>query len=192
MKKKPILIIIGASAGGMEALFSFFDNTLPDGASYVVTTHLHPDYVSLLSEMVQKHSILKVSSIENAIKIKANEVYVMPENKTMLIKSGHLLLFPRNRKLKLNMVIDDFFKSVAADPMYNVIAVILSGMGSDGSDGIKAISESGGTVIVQDLESAAYNDMPFNALNSGFVNFVLNPKEMPEAIVKIVNAYHAA
>ena len=186
MEGTKFIIAIGASSGGIEALSEFFDHTLPDGVSYVVTTHLSPEYKSHLTSIIQWRSKLEVCTVENDMKIESNIVYVMPENKTMTFKDGYLLLTPRDLSIKLNKAIDIFFKSLADDTIFSKIAIILSGMGRDGTEGIKALSANGAYIIAQSVSSASQAGMPDSVINSGFVNEILEPKEMPAAIIAYV------
>lgn len=176
------IIALGASAGGLSALFEFFDNTLPDAVSYVITMHLYPHQKSHLTEVVQKHSAIVVCEVEDAMQIQANTVYVMPENKVMTIDNGKLILTPRNLSIKVNMAIDIFFRSLAKDALFNKIAIIFSGMGHDGSEGIKMISEGGGYIIAQDPNSADQSSMPLSVIAGGYTDEILQPKQMPKSI----------
>jgi len=184
--KKKYLIAIGASAGGVSALAEFFDNTLPDAVSYVITTHLYPHQKSMLTEIMQKHSSLEVCDVENDMEIKPNIVYVMPENKVMSILDGNLILTKRDLSIKVNMAIDIFFTSLAKDTIFKKIAVILSGMGEDGTKGVKAIAENGGYIIAQSPNSADEDSMPTSIIAAGYANQILSPKQMPQAIIDYV------
>ncbi len=180
------LIAIGASAGGISALAEFFDNTLPDSVSYVITTHLYPHQKSMLTEIMQKHSSLEVCDVENDMEIRPNIVYVMPENKVMSILDGNLILTKRDLSIKVNMAIDIFFTSLAEDTIFKKIAVILSGMGKDGTKGVKAIAENGGYIIAQSPNSADEDSMPTSIIAAGYANQILAPKQMPQAIIDYV------
>ncbi len=184
---KKYLIALGASAGGLAALSEFFDNTLPDAVSYVITTHLHPHQKSMLTEIMQRHSNLEVCEVENNMEIEPNTVYVMPENKVMAIGNGRLILTKRDLSIKVNMAIDIFFKSLAKDTIFKKIAVILSGMGLDGTEGVKAIAEAGGYIIAQIPGSADEQSMPMSVIKAGYVNEILHPGQMPQAIINYVN-----
>ncbi len=146
--KDKYLIALGASAGGLAALSEFFDNTLPDGVSYVITTHLYPHQKSLLAKLIQKHSAIEICDAEDNMQIRPNQVYIMPENKVMTIKGETLLLEKRDLAIKVNRVIDLFFNSLAKGSSFKTIAIILSGMGSDGTDGACAIAKSGGIMLL--------------------------------------------
>lgn len=184
------LIALGASAGGLSALSEFFDNTVPDAVSYVITTHLYPHQKSMLTEIIQRHSSLQVCEVENNMQVLPNTIYVMPENKVMSMINGHLLLIDRDLSIKINLAIDIFFNSLAKDTLFQKIAVILSGMGEDGTKGVKQISEAGGYVIAQIPGSAAEESMPTSVIISGFADEILSPKQMPQAIIDYV-AHHS-
>lgn len=139
---------------------------------------------------MQRHSDLEVCEVENEMEIQANKVYVMPENKVMSISNGHLILSKRDLSIKVNMAIDIFFKSLAKDTIFNKIAIILSGMGSDGTDGVKEIARNGGYIIAQIPESADQENMPLSVIKAGYVNEILKPKQMPQAIINYVETHY--
>jgi two-component system CheB/CheR fusion protein len=184
--EKKYLIALGASAGGVHALTEFFDNTLPDSVSYVITTHLYPHQRSMLTEIIQRHSSMEVFEVENEMEIQPNIVYVMPEDKVMSILDGKLILTKRDLSIKVNMAIDIFFNSLAKDTIFKKIAVILSGMGVDGTKGVKMIADAGGYVIAQSPVSAGEDSMPVSVIQAGYVNEILHPKQMPQAIINYV------
>ncbi|MGZ3874442.1 MAG: chemotaxis protein CheB [Mucilaginibacter sp.] len=188
--KKKTLIALGASAGGTAALFEFFDNTLPDAVSYVITTHLYPHIKSRLTSLIQMHAALEVCEVDQDTEIMPDKVYVMPENKVMVIEGERLVLMPRDLSIKINMSIDIFFKSLADNHTFNIIAVVLSGLGRDGTMGIEAISKNGGVIIAQEPSSAKEESMPQGAINSGYADFVLDPQKMPEQVIKIVKEFN--
>jgi two-component system CheB/CheR fusion protein len=172
------IIAIGASAGGLEALMEFFDHTLPDGVSYIITTHLDPHYKSQLTSIIQSHSKIKVCEVKHEMVIKPNTVYVMPENKIMSIAQGKLILRPRDLSIKVNMAIDIFFKSLAGDSIFNKVAIILSGMGRDGTAGVKMLAEHGAYILAQTSLSASESSMPNSVKVSGYANQILDPKNV--------------
>jgi len=188
--RKKTLIALGASAGGIAALYDFFDNTLPDAVSYVVTTHLYPHEKSMLTAMIQKHAAIEVCEVEQETQIEPDKVYVMPENKIMAIIGNKLVLTQRDLNIKVNMAIDIFFKSLAQENHFNVIAIILSGLGKDGTKGIEAISNNGGIIMAQEVASAQNGSMPQAVIDSGFANFIMNAKQMPEQVIKIVAGFN--
>ena len=187
--KQKFIIALGASAGGLSALYEFFDNTLPDGVTYIITTHLYPHQKSMLTELIRRHSVMEVSEVTDNMNIEENHVYVMPENKVMSIKNGTLILDARDLSIKINMAIDIFFNSLAAEPGFIKVAVILSGMGKDGTKGTAAISESGGLIIVQDLENSTEDSMPSSVIDAGHADMILHPKDMPQAIIDFVSNF---
>lgn len=181
------IVAIGASAGGITALTEFFDNTMPDAVSYIITIHIYPYQKSLLAEIIQRHSSIEVCDVQNNMLIKPNVVYVMPENKTMTINDGRLILTDRDLSIKINMAIDIFFNSLAEDILFKKIAIILSGMGKDGTKGITALAKCGSYVIAQIPVSAEQDSMPVSVIASGLANEILYPKQMPQAIIDHLN-----
>jgi two-component system CheB/CheR fusion protein len=186
MQEMKFIIAIGASAGGLPAICELFDHTLPDGISYVITTHLDPYYKSRLTEIIQRHSKIEVCVVEHNMNIRVNTVYVMPENKVMGMENGKLVLKARDLSIKRNMAIDIFFKSLADDTQFSKIAIVLSGMGEDGTDGVKALAKKGAYIIAQTPNSAEASSMPISIITSECADKILDPKDMPAAIVDIV------
>src|SRR5262249_4508473 len=141
---------IGASAGGLDALERFFDSLpLETGAAFVLVQHLSPDFKSLMSELLARHTRLPIQLVEDGMQVEADHVYLIPPKKEMIIAGGRLLLSDRERQGELALPIDTFFRSLAQDCAERAIAVVLSGSGSDGSRGVKAVHLAGGLVIVQ-------------------------------------------
>jgi two-component system CheB/CheR fusion protein len=182
LKRPHYIIAIGASAGGMEEINSFFDSTPCDGVSYVIVQHLSPDFKSRMVELLAKHSKLIVKEAENGMAVDANKVYLIPNNKFMTISDDRLYLTPKDKIQGPHLTINTFFNSLAADSGKSAIAVVLSGLGSDGSEGIKAIKREGGMVIARNPETSEFNSMPSNAIATGAVDFILEPALMPDAI----------
>jgi two-component system CheB/CheR fusion protein len=185
---KQHIIAIGASAGGMEAIQSFFDHTPLDGVSYVIIQHLSPDYKSRMAELLKHHSKLEICMAENNMTVKVNAVYLIPNTKFMSIKNGKLKLDEKAGKHSPYMTIDTFFTSLAAERGDKAIGIILSGTGKDGAEGIKAIQKSGGMVMVQDPATAKFEGMPTEAINTGLADKVLAPELMPGAIEDYVSS----
>lgn len=186
MAELKYIVAIGASAGGLEALSEFFDHTLPDGVSYIITTHLDPNYKSQLTRIIQSHSKINVCVVEHEMPIEPNTVYVMPENKVMSISQGKLNLRPRDLSIKVNMAIDIFFKSLAQDSIFNKVAIILSGLGKDGTAGVKILADQGAYILAQTSLSASESSMPDSVKVSGYANQILDPKDMPAAIIEYI------
>ncbi|MDO7711485.1 MAG: chemotaxis protein CheR, partial [Pseudomonadota bacterium] len=185
MTTKNLIVGIGASAGGLEALETFF-KSMPDnsGISFVVIVHLDPHHASILPELLQRSTSLDVITISDNTKIQPNTVYVIPPNHNVSILNGKLQLlnFPEPRTG--NLPIDVFFSALAQDQGDNAVAIILSGTGSDGSQGLKEIKAVNGLVISQDELSARYDGMPRNAIATKMVDFVLSPDKMPEKLIQ--------
>jgi two-component system CheB/CheR fusion protein len=181
------IIAIGASAGGMEEIHRFFDNTPLDSVSYVIVQHLSPDFKSRMVELLANHSKLKVTEAEQNMLVKPNEVYLIPSKKIMTICEGRLQLIEKPKTSKPLLTVNTFFNSLAAERGNKAIAIILSGTGTDGSEGVKAIKEAGGMVIVSNPDHAEYNGMPASAVATGMADFILNVESMPQTITDYVN-----
>src|SRR5687768_2016820 len=181
----PYVVGIGASAGGLEALERFFDNVPTDsGMAFVVVQHLSPDFKSLMDEILGRRTPLPIQLVEDAMVVEANHIYLIPPKAEMIISGGRLLLSERDHDQELTLPIDVFFRSLAQDCGARAVAVVLSGGGSDGSRGVRAVHEAGGLVIVQDVESAQFDGMPKTARDAGVAHWVLAPQEMPRILVK--------
>ena len=189
-KQNKFIVAIGASAGGLKPIQTFFDSTPNDHATYIILQHLHPDFKTLMADILKKHSKLEIEEAENGTLIDQNKVYVLPSNMYMTIKEDHLYLQLRDEfSLYPNLAIDVFLQSLAQAKGDESIAVILSGMGSDGAKGATMIKESGGMVIVQTPQSCDYSSMPESAINTGSVDYELLPEEMPGTILKHINKW---
>jgi two-component system CheB/CheR fusion protein len=184
------IIALGASAGGIEAIYTFFDHTPLDKASYIIIQHLSPDHQSRLAQLLQKHSKLDIALAENGMVVEPNKIYVIPNKQFMTLKEGNLYLTNKAGRKGPHQTINTFFHSLAKDKGGKAIGIILSGMGSDGSDGIKAIKKAGGLVIVQDPQTATYDAMPRSALATGMADWILSPEEMPMRIQNYVHQLH--
>ncbi len=177
------IIAIGASAGGLEAIHEFFDNMPYSGSiSFVIIQHLSPNYKSLLVELVARHTEMQVVEAGHNTEVKKGFIYVIPNNKVLMIADGRLMLGEKHFEKAPNTAIDLFLKSLAEDQGAKGIAVILSGTGTDGTRGAKAIKEAGGLVLVQDPLSAKFDGMPNSAIEAGHADFILIPELMPEEI----------
>lgn len=179
---------IGTSAGGLEALQDFFGNLPSDtGATYIVVQHLSPDYKSMMSELLTKHTDMPIFEVSDSIVIEANAIYLMPPRKNMLITEGKLLLSDQMPDRLPYLSIDVFLRSLAEDQQHKGIGIILSGTGTDGTRGIRAMKEAGGLVVVQKPDSAKFDGMPNNAYQTGLADMVLRPSEMGKSLVNFIN-----
>jgi two-component system CheB/CheR fusion protein len=174
---------IGASAGGLEAIESFFTNMPPDsGMAFIVVQHLSPDYKSLMVELLSKKTAMPVHRAEDAMEVLPNHVYLIPPKKNLTIFHGKLLLSDQDHSRGINLPIDLFLRSLADDQAERAVAIILSGTGSDGMRGVRAVKENGGMVMVQSEESAKFDGMPRSAISTGLADFVLPPDQMPKQL----------
>src|SRR6187431_2714047 len=182
----PLYVVgMGASAGGLDALERFFDNVPKQtGMAFVLVQHLSPDFKSLMDELLARHTELPIRLVENDMPVRADHVYLIPPKKEMIISAGRLLLSERDREQELTLPIDVFFRSLAQDCGGRAIAVVLSGGGSDGSRGIRAVHEAGGLVVIQDVESAQFDGMPKTAREAGVADYVLPPQDMPGVLIE--------
>ncbi len=174
---------VGASAGGLEALESFFQH-LPtkSGMAFVVIQHLSPDFESHMDELISRKTKIPVHQVQDGMQVNADSIYLLPAK--MEISDGRLRLTQRKPDRGFSHPIDKFFCSLAQDYGPHSIAVVLSGTGSDGSRGIREIHESGGLVISQDEASAKFDGMPVSAQETGVVNLVLPPHQMASTLVR--------
>lgn len=174
---------IGASAGGLEALQLLLKNLPTDtGAGFIIVQHLSPDFKSMMVELLSKHSTMDVHHVVDGVCVQPNNIYLIPPKKNMIIAEGRLLLSDRMPDRGLNLPIDIFFRSLAEDQQHKAIGVILSGTGSDGSRGLKALKEAGALVIAQEPESAKFDGMPNSAINTGIIDLILRPEDMGSKI----------
>ena len=180
---------IGASAGGLAAFEAFFSGMPADtnpGMAFVLVQHLAPDHTSILTELIRRYTRMTVFEVEDGMTLQTNCVYIIPPNRDMAFINGTLELLepvlPRGQRLP----IDFFFRSLAADLHERAIGVVLSGTGSDGTAGIRAIKAEGGLVVAQKPESTEYDGMPCSAIATGLVDYELLPVEMPGKIMAYV------
>ncbi len=182
---KPIphhVIAIGASAGGMEEINSFFDHTPMDGVSYIIIQHLSSDFKSQMVQLLSKHSKLEVTEAKHGAEVGCNQVYLIPHDKYMIIKENQLLLTDKVKSQAPHLTINTFFSSLATNSGKKAIAIVFSGLGSDGTEGVRAIKKAGGMVMARNPETTEFSSMPSNAIASGMVDFILEPEAMPDAI----------
>jgi two-component system CheB/CheR fusion protein len=179
------IVGIGASAGGLEALEAFF-KAMPDdaGVAIVLVVHLDPSHVSILPELLQKHTKMPVCQVQDGMDVQRDHVYVIPPNKDLSILHGRLSLMDLVHPRGANLPIDSFLRALAQDQHGNAVCVILSGTGTDGTLGVSAIKGEAGMVMVQDEESAKYEGMPRSAIGTGLVDYVLPPDKMPDQLIK--------
>ena len=179
------VVAIGASAGGLEAITKLLQNLSPNtGMAYIFVQHLSPDHKSMLTSLLSKKTEMKVQEVEEMEKMEPNNVYVIPYDKEIEVTDGHIKLIPRPKNKPTNLSVDVLFSSLAETHKENVIGVILSGNGNDGTRGLKEIKLAGGITFAQD-NSAKSSSMPLSAIAEGVVDFVLSPKEIAQEIMSI-------
>ena len=178
------IVGIGASAGGLEALELFLRN-VPErsGLAFVVVQHLDPTHQDMLVELLQRVTSMPVLQAADGLRVARDHVYVLPPNKDLSLLRGTLHLLPPVAPRGLRLPIDFFFRSLAADARWRGLGVLLSGMGSDGTLGLRAIKEQGGAVFVQSPESAKFDSMPRSAIDAGLADVVAPVEELPARIV---------
>jgi two-component system, chemotaxis family, CheB/CheR fusion protein len=178
------IVGIGASAGGLKAFEQFFANLPPDsGAAFVLVPHLDPSHVSVLPDLLRKYTKMPVVQAEDGMKILANRVHVIAPNCEMVVMHGTLLLKRLKEPRGLRLPIDMFFRSLAEDRKDKAVCIILSGNGTDGSLGLRAVKAELGLAIVQDPDSAEYDSMPRSAIETGLVDYILPPEKMAAQLV---------
>lgn len=187
-ENKVRIVGVGASAGGLEALELFFSHMpIDSGLAFVVIQHLSPDHRSMMRSLLSKRTKMKVLMTEDCMKVEPNHVYLIPPSVHLTVFKDSLIVTSFDRDSGLNLPVDTFFESLAEDQKEKAIGVVLSGTGSDGSRGVRAIKEKLGMVMVQDEATAAFDGMPKNALvAAGGADFVLAPEEMGQSLVKFI------
>jgi two-component system CheB/CheR fusion protein len=179
-----LIVGIGASAGGLEALEIFFSHVPEESnAAFIVIQHLDPTHKSIMGSLLKKYTKMEIAEIEDGVTIKKNQVYLSPPDHNIAIIGNSLHYITPEKIHGVNLPIDHFFRSLAEDQNERAIGIILSGTGSDGTLGIKAIKENGGMVMVQQEAQAKYNGMPKSAIDTGLVDFILPVEEMPKQII---------
>lgn len=179
-----LVVGLGASAGGIQALKEFFARVPAESSmAYVVILHLSPDHDSQLAEVLQSASAIPVTQVENHIRVEPNHVYVIPPNKSLMMNDGHLDISNMTSTEVRRAPVDIFFRTLAESHRARAVSVVLSGTGANGSMGMKRVKEMGGLCIVQDPSEAEYDDMPRHSLATGLVDYALPVSEIPAQII---------
>ncbi len=183
------IVGIGASAGGLaafEAFFSGMSAVTDPGMAFVLVQHLAPDHKSILTDLIRRYTRMQVFEVEDGMVVQPNCTYIIPPGRDMAFLNGTLQLLepvlPRGQRLP----IDFFFRSLAQDQRERAICIVLSGTGSDGTQGVRAIKGEGGMVMAQNPESTEYDGMPRSAIATGLVDYELPPAEMPAQLTAYV------
>ena len=178
-----LIVGIGASAGGLEAMEDFFRHMSPNsGMVFVVVSHQHAGHVSLLPNLLSKCTAMPVVEVTDGMEVEPNRVYLAPGGSNLAILHGTLHLMEPDSKKRVPLPIDYFFRSLAEDRKQGAVGIILSGTGTDGTVGLRAIKDESGMTIAQDPQTAKYQGMPRSAMTAGVVDVILPPDQMPESL----------
>jgi two-component system CheB/CheR fusion protein len=180
------IVGIGASAGGLAAFEAFFAAMPADtksGMAFVLVQHLAPDHKSILTDLIKQYTRMRVYEVEDGMAVRPNCTYIIPPNRDLAFLHGRLYLSKPVAPRGLRLPIDFFFRSLAQDQHERAICIVLSGTGSDGTLGLKAIKGEGGMAMAQAPESTEYDGMPRSAIATGLVDYVLPPGEMPAQLI---------
>ena len=180
---------IGASAGGLAAFEAFFSRMPADtdpGMAFVLVQHLAPDHKSILADLIRRYTRMQVFEVEDGMMVQPNCAYIIPPSRDMAFLNGALQLMEPSAPRGQRLPIDFFFRSLALDQRERAICIVLSGTGSDGTMGVRAIKGEGGMVMAQNPASTEYDGMPRSAIGTGLVDFELPPAEMPAQLIAYV------
>lgn len=179
------VVALGASAGGLDAFKKFFDAMPADsGMAFVLIQHLDPNHESMMVDLLASHTPMKVQQASDGMQLERDHVYLIPPGTYLAVESGFLSLVKAKERRGARMPLDYFLQALAQECGERAICAILSGAGTDGSLGLKAIKEKGGLVIVQDPAEAAFDGMPRSAINTGGADLVLMVAKIPEALLR--------
>jgi two-component system CheB/CheR fusion protein len=187
-RNSPLCIVgIGASAGGLEALEGLFSKMPSDtNMAFVIIQHLAPKHKSIMGSLLQKYTGMNIQQISDGLKIRPNCMYLNPPDKDVSVLNGTLYLSDPEVAHATRLPIDSFLRSLAADQREKAICIILSGTGTDGTLGLKAVKGEGGMTMVQDEKQAKYDSMPRSAINTGRVDFILPVEKMPSELSRYI------
>ncbi|MFZ4480848.1 MAG: chemotaxis protein CheB, partial [Rhodoferax sp.] len=181
------IVGIGASAGGLDAFEQLFRHLPPDiGMAFVLVPHLDPSHASILTEILQRATVMPVLEAGNQMAVSPNHVYVIPPNRDMTIFHGQLQLSLPEQPRGQRLPIDAFLRSLAEDQGERAIGIVLSGTGTDGTQGLRAILGAGGVTLAQEPATAKYDGMPVSAIGAGYATHVLPAEKMPDALLAIL------
>lgn len=192
-QSSPLVVGIGASAGGLEAISKLIKHLDPDvPMAFVVLQHVSPTHKSMLVDILSRETRLRVQRFEDNHTPESGVIYVVPANTNALIKEGVFYTTPIKPQVGPKPSINDFFISLASDAHETAVGIVLSGTGSDGTAGLRAIQAAGGVTMVQTPGSAKYNGMPQSALDAGVIDYVLDAEAMAPRLVELVRLEHAS
>ena len=188
------IVGIGASAGGLAAFEAFFSGMPADadesgkpiagpGMAFVLVQHLAPDHKSILTDLIRRYTRMQVFEVEDGMTVQPNCAYIIPPNRDMAFLNGALQLIEPSAPRGQRLPIDFFFRSLALDQRERAICVVLSGTGSDGTQGVRAIKSEGGMAMAQSPDSTEYDGMPGSAIATGLIDYELPPAKMPAQLI---------
>lgn len=179
---------VGASAGGLEAFTEFID-ALDDklGLAVVLILHLPPQHESAVADILSRHTAMPVQEVAHGMQVQVNHVYVIKPGHTLTLDQGSFKLGEQVEKPGHGRPVDDFFKSLAEEQKEQAICILMSGMGSNGTAGAQSVKGYGGLCIAQDPDSAKFSSMPRHLIDSGHVDFILRPVDMPQVLKGYIN-----
>ncbi len=183
------IVGIGASAGGLAAFEAFFSGMPKDvepNMAFVLVQHLAPDHKSMLAELIRRYTPMPVFEVEDSMLVAINCIYIIPPNHAMALLGGGLQLLEPTAPRGQRLPIDFFFRSLAADQREHSIGIVLSGTGSDGTLGVRAIKDAGGMVMAQTPESTEFDGMPRSAILTGVVDYLLGADQMAAQLITYV------
>ena len=185
-----VIVGLGASAGGLRALETFFSHMPQDSkAAFVIIQHLSPDYKNLMKELLGRCTRMAIYRVEDGMALEANSIYLIPPGQNLIVSEGCLYLTQQKRlhRGQPPFPINLFFESLAEDYAERSIAIVLSGTGSDGSRGIQAVHEARGITLVQDPATAEFDGMPQSAIKTGCIDRILSPSGLAQLVYQIVS-----
>ncbi|QHT69843.1 PAS domain-containing protein [Rhodocytophaga rosea] len=189
-KNKPLTIVgMGGSAGSLDAIETFLESIPADsGIAFVLVQHQAPNQQSILPDLLRQSTQMPVHRIEDGMSVEPDQIYVIPENKELIIREGKLWLLEPEKPLGYRMPIDTFLQSLAEDWGEKAVCIIFSGMGADGELGARFIKEGFGLVIVQDPLTAIYDSMPRSTMQTGLVDFIETPDKIADRLMHFINS----
>ena len=183
-----LVVGVGASAGGLDALNDLFRNTEPDGLAFIVVQHLAPDHTSILAQLLARNATMPVVTAADGIAIERSHIYVTPPNVDLAVRHGVIRTMTTGAH-SARLPVDYLFRSIAEDQGRAAVGVVLSGTGTDGSLGLAAIKAAGGYAFAQDPSTAKYDGMPRSALVSGAADYSLSPKDIAAELARIASRH---
>lgn len=181
---------IGASAGGLKAICTFFDNLAGDlGAAYFVITHLERSHQSILNEILAKHTKMPILRVTEQMIVRPNTVYVLIENTMLTVDKKNIVPRPRTELEKVNKAVDIFFSSLAKTYTDKAIGIVFSGNGEDGAEGAIKLNEYGGKVLVQTPLSSSFASMPISVIKNDDPLAIKEPSDLAKKLIEIIKPH---